>query len=93
MNRAQYVRYVHPFYPFKLLVRPIDLTIGIDSELLNRNELNVLLDERMSEQEKAELVQCENICRRFLEWDLIGLVTNGAYEEVRPLLRKVVGSN
>jgi DNA mismatch repair protein MSH5 len=68
------------------------LTTPAFSELLDRNELNILLDERMTEQEKTELTQCEEICRRFLGWDLTGLVAKNSFEEVRPLLSKVINS-
>lgn len=60
------------------------------SELLSRNELNLLLDEQMSEKEREELVECEAICRRFMEWDLEELIRRREFECVRPLLAELV---
>lgn len=60
------------------------------SELLSRNELNLLLDEQMSDKERDELVECEAICQRFMEWDLEGLIERREFEYVRPLLSEVV---
>ncbi|KAH8104687.1 DNA mismatch repair protein MutS [Cristinia sonorae] len=40
------------------------------SHLLSRHEIGQLLDEEMDEAERAELGQAEDVCRRFLAWDL-----------------------
>jgi DNA mismatch repair protein MSH5 len=42
----------------------------ISSDLLSRHELNQLLDEEMDEKERGELKAAEDICRRFLAWQL-----------------------
>lgn len=40
------------------------------SQLLNRHEVHVLLDEEMTEDEQNDLVDAESVCRRFLLWNL-----------------------
>ena len=42
----------------------------IRSYLLSKHELGTLLDEEMTEDEKTELQQAEEVCRRFLACDL-----------------------
>jgi hypothetical protein len=44
----------------------------------------------MSDKEKEELQECEQRCRRFLEWDLSGLIESCNFDEVINLLRLVV---
>jgi DNA mismatch repair protein MSH5 len=60
------------------------------SGLLSRNELNLLLDEQMSEKEREELVECEAICRRFMEWDLEEFIGRREFGLVRGLLADIV---
>jgi len=60
------------------------------SELLARNELNLLLDEQMSEREREELQECEAVCRRFLEWDLNELIERKDFGSVRAQLEAIV---
>ena len=40
------------------------------SQLLVTHELGQLLDEGMNEEERLDLAEAEEICRRFLRWDL-----------------------
>jgi DNA mismatch repair protein MSH5 len=40
------------------------------SQLLVNHELGRLLDEGMNEEERLDLVEAEEVCRRFLRWDL-----------------------
>ena len=40
------------------------------SQLLVTHELDELLDEGMSEVERLDLAEAEEVCRRFLRWDL-----------------------
>ncbi len=42
----------------------------VSSDLISRHELNQLLDEKMDEKEREELKVAEDICRRFLAWQL-----------------------
>lgn len=44
--------------------------VSLFSDLLSRHELNQLLDEEMDEKERDELRAAEEICRRFLAWQL-----------------------
>jgi len=66
------------------------MILGHNSELLGRNELDLLLDEQMSEREREELAGCEEVCQRFMEWDLGELVGRKEFEHVRPLLSAIV---
>jgi hypothetical protein len=52
--------------------------------------MNILLDEAMSDQEKEDLQESEQRCRRFLEWDLSGLIEKGEFDRVTETLRLVV---
>ena len=40
------------------------------SQLLLNHELGRLLDEGMNEEERLDLAEAEEVCRRFLRWDL-----------------------
>ena len=60
------------------------------SGLLARNELNLLLDEQMSERERQELQECEAVCRRFLEWDLNEFVERKDFGLARSQLEAIV---
>ena len=40
------------------------------SQLLVTHELGQLLDEGMDEEERRDLAEAEEVCRRFLRWDL-----------------------
>ncbi|KAG8819348.1 MutS protein msh5 [Serendipita sp. 399] len=72
------------------LVRPGEAVTYLFNDLLNRNELNALLDEQMSEREREDLVASEAVCRHFLEWDLFSLVNGGNVGLVRQMLAQVV---
>lgn len=65
-------------------------TIG-NSELLARHELNQLLDEAMSDAERRELEEAEEICRRFLAWDILKDRCDGQDASVRNELAEVLG--
>jgi DNA mismatch repair protein MSH5 len=59
--------------------------------LSSMNELGQLLDEDMKEEEVSALEVCENICRRFLKWDLEGCEEHeDARDKVGKLLEKPV---
>lgn len=60
------------------------------SGLLQRNEINLLLDEQMSDREREELLESEAICRRFLEWDLTGFIDRGELKDCRVELANIV---
>jgi hypothetical protein len=47
----------------------------------------------MSDKEREELQECEQRCRRFLEWDLSGLIEKGNFDEVIDTLRLVVNGS
>lgn len=40
------------------------------SELLTKHELGKLLEENMTDEERLDLQDAEEVARRFLEWDL-----------------------
>ena len=40
------------------------------SHLLSMHELGALLDEEMTAEERVDLEDAEEVCRRFLAWDL-----------------------
>lgn len=42
----------------------------VASHLLSVHEIGQLLDEEMSEKEIVELEEAEEICRKFLKWNL-----------------------
>jgi DNA mismatch repair protein MSH5 len=65
VQRAGYVRYNEP--RFRLLYRLTNFNI---SELISQHQLSQLLDEGMNEKERDELKAAEDICRRFLAWQL-----------------------
>ncbi len=44
----------------------------------------------MSDKEREELQESEQRCRRFLEWDLSGLIERGNFDQVTDTLRLVV---
>jgi len=60
------------------------------SHLLSIHELGQLLDEEMTEDERVELEEAEEVCRKFLAWDLEA-GNEDTREEVRETLTKVVG--
>jgi hypothetical protein len=41
-----------------------------NSDLISRHEVMQLLDEEMKEDEVKDLLNAEDVCRRFLDWDL-----------------------
>lgn len=47
----------------------------------------------MSDKEREELQDSEQRCRRFLEWDLPGLIENGNFDQVIETLRLVVNGS
>lgn len=44
----------------------------------------------MSDKEKEELQESEQRCRRFLEWDLSGLIEKSDFDKVTETLQLVV---
>ncbi|KAI0670991.1 DNA mismatch repair protein MutS [Trametes maxima] len=61
------------------------------SELLTKHEICQLLDEDMSISERQELQEAEEVCRRFLAWDLSQGVEGGEVVPVRNKLAEVLG--
>lgn len=59
------------------------------SKLLSTHELGQLLDEEMSEDERKDLEDAEDVCRRFLAWDLSRDDEKG--RSVRQVLADVLG--
>jgi len=47
----------------------------------------------MSDKEREDLQESEQRCRRFLEWDLSGLIENGNFDKVVDTLRLVVNGS
>lgn len=48
------------------------------------------MDEQMSDEERGQLLECEAICRRFLEWNLADAVERDEMGSVRTILAGVV---
>ena len=46
-------------------------SISVSSQLLATHELGQLLDEEMTDDERRDLEDAEEVCRRFLAWDLV----------------------
>ncbi|TCD61354.1 MutS protein msh5 [Steccherinum ochraceum] len=59
------------------------------SRLLSQHEIGQLLDEEMDDQERQELSEAEEVCRRFLAWDIAGGA--GSEESVKAKLAEVLG--
>ncbi|THH28695.1 hypothetical protein EUX98_g5476 [Antrodiella citrinella] len=59
------------------------------SQLLSQHEIGQLLDEEMDTQERAELAEAEDVCRKFLAWDLSGDADGDV--EVKAKLREILG--
>lgn len=92
--RAEYVRYVThclqvsptPYTSVSALIcfRPQS------SELLAKHELGKLLEENMTDEERLDLQDAEEVARRFLEWDLTS--DEALYQTgVKARLAKVLG--
>ncbi|OSD07423.1 hypothetical protein PYCCODRAFT_1463684 [Trametes coccinea BRFM310] len=62
------------------------------SQLLARHEICQLLDEDMSDSERHSLEEAEEVCRRFLAWDLSPL-NQKRDEPVREALARILGRN
>ena len=87
VRRARYVRYV--------------LQVGLDilhiqdpnrtSHLLSIHEWGKLLDEEMNEQEHQELAEAEEVCRRFLAWNLEEQSRGRGYRNIKEGLTAVLG--
>ncbi|KAH9889862.1 DNA mismatch repair protein MutS [Cubamyces lactineus] len=60
------------------------------SELLHKHEICQLLDEDMSDGERRELEEAEEVCRRFLAWDL-SFEGRDKGASVREVLTEVLG--
>lgn len=82
VQRAQYVRYVSVLFASTLQAG------AIYSTLLSSHEIGKLLDEDMLEKEKQELREAEEICRRFLAWDL-----SDGNEDTMTRLGEVLGTD
>lgn len=63
----------------------------LQSELLARHEVCQLLDEDMTEKERHELEEAEEVCRKFLAWELSPTDGAGSQESVRDRLVEVLG--
>ncbi|KAI0770485.1 DNA mismatch repair protein MutS [Fomes fomentarius] len=61
------------------------------SELLVRNEVCQLLDEDMTDEERNELEEAEEVCRRFLAWDLTPGRDSTSQPSVREGLTEILG--
>ncbi|KAI0947282.1 hypothetical protein AcV7_009742 [Taiwanofungus camphoratus] len=61
------------------------------SKLLSMHELGELLDEEMSEAERKELEEAEEVCRRFLAWNLAETGWKDEGKDVRQMLAEVLG--
>lgn len=87
VRRATYVRYATR----KVLVFTLSDLLSY-SHLLSRHELGQLLDEEMDAEERAELAAAEEVCRKFLAWDLTGEGGGEVVEGgVKAKLREVLG--
>ena len=60
---------------------------GMNSNLISNHEVVQLLDEEMTEEEVKDLLDAEEVCKRFLEWDL----DDREGVEVKEKLRWVLG--
>ena len=60
----------------------------ISSYLLTQHELGQLLDEDMDEAERDELREAEEVCKRFLGWDLSSAC--GGDDDVKGRLGRVL---
>jgi len=64
------------------------------SHLLSIHEWGQLLDEEMSEEERADLEDAEEVCRRLLAWDFDGMESEDAGEDsVKVRLGQILGRN
>lgn len=61
------------------------------SELLVRHEVCQLLDEDMTDEERNELEEAEEVCRRFLAWDLTPGRDISRQSSVREALTEILG--
>jgi len=61
------------------------------SNLLSRHAVHELLDESMTPLEEQELADAEEVCRRFLAWDISEKKENDERRDVRCRLRAVLG--
>ena len=62
------------------------------SRLLVTHELGQLLDEGMDEEERLDLAEAEEVCRRFLKWDLKAEAERGD-GRVKVKLGHILGRN
>ncbi|KAI0031053.1 DNA mismatch repair protein MutS [Vararia minispora EC-137] len=60
------------------------------SQLLAAREIPRLLDEAMTDQQWREMQEAEQVCRRFLGWDLARKDTDATIEEIRQRLRNLL---
>ncbi|KAJ3525628.1 hypothetical protein NM688_g8376 [Phlebia brevispora] len=86
VKRAEYVRSVNPQSPWYVAAHSAALT----SHLLTVHELGTLLDEEMTGEERVDLEDAEEVCRRFLAWDL-DASRGGALGAVKDKLGEVLG--
>ncbi|KAI0688883.1 DNA mismatch repair protein MutS [Earliella scabrosa] len=61
------------------------------SELLARHEVSKLLDEDMTDRERQELEEAEEVCRRFLAWDFTSRSGRDNEPAVRDALAHILG--
>ncbi|OCH92840.1 hypothetical protein OBBRIDRAFT_725988 [Obba rivulosa] len=61
------------------------------SQLLSSHELGRLLDEEMTEEERKELEQAEDVCKKFLAWDLDRQLEDREGKSVKEVLAVILG--
>lgn len=80
VERARHVRYA-------LQILCSDFSLTPFSRLISDHKICQLLDEEMGENERNDLEEAEQICRRFLQWNL----EEDSQTDVRKRLADVLG--
>ena len=76
--------------PFRVPFTPIHHGI-LSSSLISTHNITRLLDEEMKPEEVDDLAQAEEVCRRFMEWDLSDATGLDTVEAVKAKLAEVLG--
>ena len=63
----------------------------LSSSLISTHNITRLLDEEMKSEEVDDLAQAEEVCRRFMEWDLSDATGLDTVEAVKAKLAEVLG--
>lgn len=86
VQRAQHVRYDGAIQDkhFWLFL--------FSSHLLSTHELGRLLDEDMTDKERLEFEEAEEVCRKFLAWDF-DTAKDDSRGNIKEILGKVLGRN